>query len=304
MRRNAFTIVELLVVVTIIGILMAMVLPAINSARAAARKAQCINRQSQIAKAIQAYSGAKGMMPPIRTQRPGTQGPGWDAANRWNWVHAIMAELGRPDLYNKLMEEPRASVQVEIPLLVCPSDPPSGEAAPLSFVANAGRANVYGSNLPVDWPANGAMSDTLARTSGVELPCIQTFANFARGDGASTTLLLSENINVEQYTFVNPERRYALLWDSTGDSINENLGDGSLAASDSQARPSSRHPGGAVAAFVDGNVRFLNDGMEYQVYALLMTSNGRKAKQPGVNEKGDTPEWQSTRFITESDLTN
>ncbi|HEY2760480.1 MAG TPA: type II secretion system protein, partial [Pirellulales bacterium] len=68
--RTAFTLVELLVVITIIGMLAALLLPAINHAREAARSAQCMNNQRNLGFAIQEFDSKRGYLPGYRQYLP------------------------------------------------------------------------------------------------------------------------------------------------------------------------------------------------------------------------------------------
>ncbi len=92
-KKKGFTLVELLVVITIIGILMALLLPAVQAAREAARRSQCQNNLKQIGLAMQSFHTAVGNFP------PGEVGSG---TNNVGWATYLLAQLDQVALYQKL----------------------------------------------------------------------------------------------------------------------------------------------------------------------------------------------------------
>lgn len=118
-RRAGFTLVEVLVVIAIIGILVALLLPAVQAAREAARRTQCTNQLKQIGLAIQNFHDARGQFPNGRTERDEFS---------LAWTFSILPQLEEQaihDAYDPAFpvhaEENAAAMRVGIATYVCPS---------------------------------------------------------------------------------------------------------------------------------------------------------------------------------------
>jgi prepilin-type N-terminal cleavage/methylation domain-containing protein len=154
-RRIGFTLIELLVVIAIIGILIALLLPAVNAAREAARRTQCTNNLKQLGLAIHNYFNARKTLPPGKTVvSPSSCGTPTEYSN---WALEILPFLEETAIYeNYHFDRPNnhssnASVVRQIlSAMNCPSDPngarvgipengPSNEFAVGSYKGVAGR---------------------------------------------------------------------------------------------------------------------------------------------------------------------
>ena len=128
-RAGGFTLVELLVVIAIIGILVALLLPAIQASRESARRTQCTNQIGQLMLAVHDYEAAHEVYPAGTVDK---QGPikNLPQGNHINWIARILPYLDESALYNSIdtslsayhQKNDRAR-QVMIGLLICPSCP-------------------------------------------------------------------------------------------------------------------------------------------------------------------------------------
>ena len=122
--RHGFTLVELLVVIAIIGILIALLLPAVQAAREAARRMQCTNNLKQVALSLHNYHNMAGSLP------FGASSP-YDDRFGSNWAMAILPQMEQQQIFDQLdftypmWKEPNATVAATsiVSGFICPSDP-------------------------------------------------------------------------------------------------------------------------------------------------------------------------------------
>jgi prepilin-type N-terminal cleavage/methylation domain-containing protein len=196
-RPYAFTLVELLVVIGIIGILMAMILPAVQSSRESGRQISCLNNMRQIGVAIESYKTNRGAFPSGAIYRP-TATQTTHSMSRWSTLAQILPYIEESAIYNKIRLdlplydgfnvslENQAPVAAMIPLFLCTTDerlPVDDKFGPTNYAVNTGSGyDSAGQNggTPFDtdgiFGVNSAIKDAQIR------------------DGASKTSLISESI--------------------------------------------------------------------------------------------------------------
>jgi prepilin-type N-terminal cleavage/methylation domain-containing protein len=214
--RPGFTLVELLVVIAIIGILIALLLPAVQAAREAAHRTACKNNLKQLALGLHHYHDAFDILPP-GGQFPAGANPLFGNQVGANWVISLLPFVEQPALYQQFVlrtstgafvsltdARNQAARATRLPLMLCPSDDfntePFVEGANQSVVwergnyaANAGSLWFHDGGLGMNWqgwympPPNKEWP----LTRGVMGPNIS--AKFAEiTDGLSNTMLLGE----------------------------------------------------------------------------------------------------------------
>ena len=272
---HGFTLVELLVVIAIIGILIAMLLPAVQAAREAARRLQCASCFKQVGLAMHNYHTAEGCFPSAMLKT--TAG--------WSWSAHLLPYIEQEGLYDMIdfgteyspfdpTTKNAIASKTMIPTYVCPSDPAYGEliatggdAAGNKFCF-CGPSSMCGVTDTYDW---GSGSYTLkgypSDVNGIfgAYGCCK-IADIS--DGTSHTLMIGE------ITGLGPGTNAGLFWAAynfrdTRDGINGvwtlpgGLEVTSLTGPQWWARCgfSSWHPGGCHFAMADGSVQFISQNI-------------------------------------------
>ncbi len=298
--RIGFTLVELLVVIAIIGILVGLLLPAVQAARESARRMQCTNNLKQIALAMHNFESARKGFP----MAPYNPSFAWMTNKPWKqpvgWPVQILPYLEQGSVETRYNKDEVWSgtvnaniIQTRIPSFVCPSTPGGDDATARQIPANRGAldyitffrvdpANTFVTPLPpVDQTGEGILGRGVFRRFGDIT------------DGSSNTILVVEDAgrnNVYIKGKLYPAAPANALttggaWANCclGGSVNWFYGF-DLATNNyygpcavncvSASQIYAFHPGGANVALGDGSVRFLSESTDINTVVQLLTRAG------------------------------
>ncbi len=304
--RRGFTLVELLVVIAIIGILVALLLPAIQAAREAARRIECVNNLKQIGVAMHNYHDTFGAFP-----------YGANAAWGHGWHLYILPFIEEQSAYDKIPTawndngwwggiDARSKALVELARLPidafkCPSDPmPVREGANIngltnravgSYLGNAG-GNVRWDDVWQMRNGNGVLRASRFNTSSPRPP--MEFSSVI--DGTSTTLLVAESPysvtsgGKPPCTICDRYYHYHMNFDSgNGSDFSEILGSTyypinqafhpdttavPVASNSRECAFGSFHPGGCNIVLCDGATRFVSESVELSLWRAIGSRDG------------------------------
>jgi prepilin-type processing-associated H-X9-DG protein len=275
---GAFTLVELLVVISIIGALVGLLLPAVQSARESSRRTQCTNNLKQLGLAFHEFEIQQRHFPPGTSFSKPDGDPSGVASFGWGAFllphlqqQAVVRLLKLPNaqLHDVLQGPQQEIAQAELPMFRCPSDtgPPlnydrlfTGDkynnlaAAKSNYVGNHGTRFVTREQRSEDY---------LVDSFGILWPDSKIREAHIT-DGSSNTILVGERST----------RDWAGVWigvrndNSDGDNgLRQNLGISDVKINDPGPGPrrgfSSEHPGGALFVYADGHVDFLDEDIEF-----------------------------------------
>ena len=309
--RKAFTLVELLAVIAIIGTLVGLLLPAVQASREAARRSSCSNNMKQWALGMHTYHDALQAFPWVsnRVNPPGqeanvTYAGGLDNTATKTWVILLWPYVELQDLAARF--NPRTSAfevanlsltSTAVPLYYCPSDRPNALhtwGCKTNYAVNSGTATVVNPAGPF------GLLDTTRPAGGVSTVDWYTMIPVRKSvkdvtDGLSKTLLLSEirfprsdspDDSRGAIGHASPVTPVAFMTYSTPNTGSDrcfqcnNSSDllctaASAAADRSSAQVSarSRHVGGVQVSMFDGSVGFVIDGISLDAWQKLSTSN-------------------------------
>ena len=266
-RSAGFTLIELLVVIAIIGVLIALLLPAVQASRAAARRVQCLNNAMQIGIAMQNYDSTFEVLPPGTVN---ATGPISNTATgyHFSWLAQILPFIDQKNVYNHLnfqlavYNEANSSARaIRISTFLCPADGYSGERNTDGSARSSFVGSHHDSEAPIDVTNNGLLFlNSHIRNEDIE-------------DGASSTILFGETrSNSGALSFGWGSGTSSTLRNG-GTTINGMSPMPSKANSDPVGGYSSYHAGGANFIFADGSARFLKTGTAIGTLRALSRRN-------------------------------
>lgn len=315
MKRTAFTLVELLVVIAIIGVLIALLLPAVQQAREAARRMSCSNNMKQLGLAVHNYHDTYLALP---ARQGGTNWSGGSATAhpRWSAFVGLLPFIEANTRYDQIQSggyhawdgNANSGYVGEISAFMCPSDglfSPTGadrnaQYSPLNYGLNMGDhyAINFDQNRPdqnirgifgyLTYTRFNEITDGLSNTLGMSEILVAPGGDMlGRAVGNSTTdpLACRAYVTGNRYTsgsLIAQFRCHGQRWQDGRPGycaittiLPPNSATCSSQTSNGIYSTSSRHPGGVLSMFMDGSVRFVPETIDTGNLSLSAVSSGQ-----------------------------
>ncbi len=298
-RRAGLSLVELLVAIGVIGLLTGLLLPAVQQARAAAARTDCLNRLKQIGAALHAFHAKHDRLPPLPVPRQSANDPN----SILGWATLILPEIGQEACYLESIQAcladrdpthnpPHVGFSTVIPEYVCPADGRLRSPLTDRFSTTASYTSYVAVAGAIPTLARRGQRGVLGDAPGIRIQDV--------ADGASQTLMIGER--------PPPDSLQAGWWypafvgDGVGFRGPNNylvIGGGLLFGTDRECggdlssfgpgrigNPCDRfhfwslHAGGACWVFADGSVRFLSYSAATTIPALATRAGGEAITLP------------------------
>lgn len=284
--RAAFTLVEVLVVIAIVGVLVSLLLPAVESSREAARRLQCMNNLKQIGVALLSYESNHKSFPSGYISQYDSNGI--DTGPGWGWAAAILPQMEESIAYNAVhrdlpIEHPQNSGRVvSIASYLCPSEDMRkiwvAKASGGSLICDVAVSNYVGMFGTTEPGVDG--DGIFFRNSKIGLREIT--------DGSSNTIAVGERSHeLGRATWVGSVTG-AILFPEEDNTVSQGVAERSagmvLGHAGEGVGPGaeggdvnqfySLHGHGANFVFSDGHAIFLHADMDYKTYLALATRAG------------------------------
>jgi len=311
-RRTGFTLVELLVVIAIIGILIALLLPAVQAAREAARRSQCTNNLRQMGLACHSFHDAQKCVPPSRTASGGFPLLGIPANAYNSWAPWLLPYLELGNLMNQYNQKlhfghasNRIAIQTQVPTFLCPSAPNSNRVAPTfthnNFTVTGAACSDYTVSRNVDlglsnsFPAEVDVYNSTTQWGPFSYnsgSTIRVMKWSSVTDGLSHTMFYVEDagrgeryISGRQVRSGTGSYRGGAWADEAAEfgfqgcapGVNPDVRPGRMAINcTNNGEPYAFHPTGINIGMCDGSVRFVADNITVRIFARLVTAQARE----------------------------